>query len=202
MGETLKSCPFCGGKAYLAFPEEGCYARCKTLDCDATGPMRRTPSEATEAWNRRPEPPTPPETPPKLTYERAIELIQMGCGDCLMGPNPYWHPEGSSCPTSATGGVNDPRQQAADGRVSPAPVGVDRDGSAPTLAAQGPTSGARRKLYQVSVGNGCWETVPSRVEVTENDDGTLSCRTDGGRTTFKSWRLVEAAPTGKLGEET
>lgn len=49
-----------------------------------------------------------------------------------------------------------------------------------------------KKIYQYSF-HGRWQTIRGDVEVTENQDGSLSCRTAGGRSTFEqgAWRMAE-----------
>lgn len=60
MSEPLKSCPLCGGVATLFHDTSADYERqwryraeCRSLDCEITGPDRKTPEEAIAAWGRR-----------------------------------------------------------------------------------------------------------------------------------------------------
>jgi Lar family restriction alleviation protein len=53
-------CPFCGGEAgddYIrkdpGSDDTSFWVVCDNTDCNAEGPLRKTPEEAIEAWNTR-----------------------------------------------------------------------------------------------------------------------------------------------------
>lgn len=54
MGEQIKPCPFCGGKAKLMdLWATGIAVECCTTRCFISGPERKTKRGAIAAWNRR-----------------------------------------------------------------------------------------------------------------------------------------------------
>lgn len=59
-GNEMKPCPFCGhptplqGEGYGSYDHmDTVYVRCGNRRCNASGPEKRTHTEAAKAWNRR-----------------------------------------------------------------------------------------------------------------------------------------------------
>lgn len=52
----MQPCPFCGSK-YLSLFDDHCGHRMWVFcqSCETRGPLRFNPSDAIEAWNKRPE---------------------------------------------------------------------------------------------------------------------------------------------------
>lgn len=64
--ETLKPCPFCGGKADVFFHHSGGYWYGSCLPCDSEGPPAEDAAKAATAWNAR-SAPEPSEERPVVT---------------------------------------------------------------------------------------------------------------------------------------